>query len=494
MTTTTSATASATTAATNALLTSLGTGSGVDTASLVSSLVQAQFAAKTAALTAKNDALTAQISAASTLKSTISNFSTALQTLVKGGSLTTQPVSSNPNAITATALPGAKASSVSSSITVKQLAAGQTAVTKATVDPAADLGKGKFTLSVGTATTGTDANKASYFSGVTPKDASGTVTIDFSTGGTITDLAKAINAAKTGVTATVITDANGQAYLSLKGQSGSDNAFSLTASGTDQAKLAKFDVGGTSPGTDIVTTAQNAKLVVDGAQVERSSNAISDLVAGVKLQFGAVTTTPVTLSTTPPTAALTQAVTDFVDTYNEVAAAVKAQTDAQTGPLKSDSAANTLLRSLRALTTTKLVLGAADGDPTTLAGIGVRTNRDGSLQIDSAALTKALTDAPDAVEAIFAYSSGGIGGLSSALDKVTTTATSVVFGLGASVSRYTAQQTDVGKKQDDLADQSAALTTRLTQQYASLNSKISAYKSTQTFLDNQIKAWNKSDS
>ena len=496
MTTTTNATGSATTSATNALLTSLGTGSGIDTASLVTALVQAQFAARTAALTAKNDALTTQLSSASTLKSTIANFSTALQSLVKGGTLATQPVSSNTTAISATALPGAKLSGLSSSITISQLAAAQTAVTKATkatVTRTDQLGKGSFTLAIGTANTATDADGASYLDTVTTKDGSAGVTIDFTAGGTIDDLAKAINAARTGVTATVVADSRG-AYLSLKGQTGVDQAFTLTAAGADQAALATFDVGGANPGTRLVASAQNAKLVVDGAAVERSGNTISDLVIGVKLQLGATSATAVTLSSTSPTAALGQAVSDFVATYNEVANAVKEQTDAQTGPLRSDTAANTLLRSLKSLTTTKLVLGAADGAPTSLAAIGVRTNRDGTLEIDSAALTKALTDTPDAVEAIFAPSNGGIGGLSAAFDKISTTATSVIFGLGASATRYTKAQSDVAKQQSDLSDQSAALTTRLTQQYASLNSKISAYKSTQTFLTNQIAAWNKSDS
>ena len=471
MTTTTSATASATTAATQSLLTALGAGSGVDTASLVTSLVQAQFAVKTAALTAKNDALTARISAAGTLKSTIGNFSTALATLVKGGTLTTQPVSSNTSAITVSALPGAKLAGLSSSITVNQLAAAQTAVTKATVDPTADLGQGGFTLTVG---------------------GSSDVAVDFSSGGSIADLATAINAAKAGVTATIITDADGGAYLSLKGRSGADQAFTLVVSDGSSDTLKSFAVGDGATGTDIVSTAQNAKLTVDGASVERAGNTISDLVGGVKLQLGAVTTSPVTLSSTPPTSALSQAVTDFVDTYNEVFASVQSQTDAKSGALRSDSAATTMLRSLKALTTTNLVLGAKDGQPTTLAGIGVRTNRDGTLEIDRAALTKALTDTPDAVEAIFAYSGGGLGGISSALDKISTNATSVVFGLGASISRYTASQSDVAKQQGDLTDQSTALTARLTQQYASLNSKLSAYKSTQSFLDNQIKAWNKS--
>lgn len=35
------------------------------------------------------------------------------------------------------------------------------------------------------------------------------------------------------------------------------------------------------------------------------------------------------------------------------------------------------------------------------------------------------------------------------------------------------------------------MTTRLTQQFAGMNAKVAAYKSTQSFLKNQIDAWNK---
>ncbi len=87
--------------------------------------------------------------------------------------------------------------------------------------------------------------------------------------------------------------------------------------------------------------------------------------------------------------------------------------------------------------------------------------------------------------------SGQALGLSATLTALTTSATSTLTGLGASTVRYTAAEADVAKQQDKVTDQSAQLTTRLTQQYASMNSRVSAYKSTQTFLTNQIAAWNK---
>jgi len=51
----------------------------------------------------------------------------------------------------------------------------------------------------------------------------------------------------------------------------------------------------------------------------------------------------------------------------------------------------------------------------------------------------------------------------------------------------------VSKAKDDLSDQSDQMKTRLTQQFASMNAKVAAYKSTQAFLKSQIDAWAKGD-
>ena len=142
------------------------------------------------------------------------------------------------------------------------------------------------------------------------------------------------------------------------------------------------------------------------------------------------------------------------------------------------------------MTLKPLLTGVAAGTPTTLAEIGVATNRDGSLRVDSATLTRALATYPDAVEAMFAAAGGNPTGLSVALAGIATAATDTSLGLGASEKRYAAAQTDLATEQDAIATQSDALSTRLTQQFASMNSKVAAYKSTQAFLKNQIDAWN----
>ncbi|MDB5677874.1 flagellar filament capping protein FliD [Sphingomonas bacterium] len=491
MPTTTPSASSVTASAAQSLFSSLSSGSGVDTASLVASLVQAQFAAKTGALTQKSTDITAQISATSTLMSTVSQFASALKGLATGGTLQSQPVSSNSSILTASALSGAKLAGLSTSVTVSQLATGQaTRTTTAVATRTSALGTGTLTLTLGTATYNSDKTAMTGFAA-----GSGTpVTIDIAAGATSLDgIAAAINAKKASVTASVVTDADGSAYLSLKGATGAAQAFNLEATDDPSGNLAQLNVGVGATGTALTAGAQNARLSVDGVAVERASNTISDLVAGVKLQLTGTSNSAVALTSSTPTDALKSSISDFVDTYNEVLKTLTEQLDPQTGPLRGDAAAQTLLRSLRALTTKPVLSNVAAGTPTTLGEIGVKTNRNGTLSVDDATVTRALANSPDAVEAMFAFSTTSTDGLTAALNSVSLGASSTLYGLGASAKRYNEQASAVAKAQDSIATQSDAMTTRLTQQFASMNSKVAAYKSTQSFLKNQIDAWNKSN-
>ena len=487
-TTTAPSTSSVVSGATQSLLTSLGSGSGVDTSALVSSLVTAQFANQSAALTAKADKLTAQISSVSTVKNAIGSFATALGALVKGGTLTTQPVSTNTGVVSASALPGAKLAGLSSSITVGQLAAAQVAVSRSPVaDRAASLGTGTLTLTLGTASVDASGAMTGFTAG-----SAGPVTIDIASGSDSLDgIAAAINAKGAGVSASVVTDANGSAFLSLKGATGGSQAFTLQAT-TDNGNLSQLNVGVGATGTRLSSAAQNAKLTVDGVAVERASNTVADLVAGAKLQLTG--TGSVALTSTTPTDALSNAVTDFVDAYNEVLTTLKTATDPINGVLRSDTAATALLAQLKGITLTGLVPGSAAGAPTTLAAIGVATGRDGTLSVNGATLSRALADTPRAVEAMFAWSPDASSGLSAVLSSLSLRAGSTTYGLGASTGTYAGQQTAISARQSKLDDQKAATTTRLTNQFAGMNSRVTAYKSVQSFLTNQIAAWNKSGS
>ena len=479
-------TASVSSAAASSLLTALDTGSGIDTGALVKSLVEAQFATKSATLTARYDKLTAQISGVSTLKSTITTFSTALESLVKGGTLATQPISADDKVLKASALSGASLANFTASVAVTQLATAQTAVSATPFASAgATIGTGTLTLRLGTASYAGDGSIDTFTQG-----SAAAIAIDITdANSSLAGIAAAINAKRAGVTASVVTDADGTAYLALKGQTGTQQAFTLEATTETSGTLSRLNVGPGASAVTITGQAKNAKVTVDGAAVERASNSISDLIPGVKLDLVAVSTSAVGLSSNTPTDALSNAVSDFVGAYNEVFAQIKTATDPVTGDLRADNATQALLRSLQGLTLKTLVTGGVAGAPATLAEIGVGTNRDGTLTVDSATLAAALKNNPQAVEAIFAYSSGTTG-LYGELNTLALAATNQTYGLGAASTRYTTAQGDITAEQAKIAEQSATLSTKLTQQFSTMNAKVAAYKSTQAFLKQQVDAWN----
>lgn len=486
-----------TTSATSSILTALGAGSGVDTAGLVQSLVQAQFASKNQQLAKQDSALTAQISSVGKVQSGITSFATGLKTLVKGGSLVTQPTSSDASVLTASALPGAKLAGLAAQVEVTRLATAQIATSaNPFASRSATVGTGNLTLTFGTATVA-DGQQTAFTAGTAAPVA---IAIDAAHQG-LDGIAKAINAAAAGITASIVTDADGTARLTLKGPTGTAQAFTLSG---DTPELAALNIGVGESATTIGAAAGNAQLKLDGVAVERASNTVSDLIDGVKLDLvGAGIGKPVTLGTSTPTAGIQQAVTDFVETYNQLQALLKQETNSTDGALRNDYNATGLTRALRGLTLTSLVTDASAGAPTTLSAIGVATNRDGTLSVDTAKLAAALARSPDAVEALFADGTGATGnGLAAALDAISTNAVDKAvtingkiehLGLVGSAALYTKQQAKVNDAEDQVTKDTAAYSERLTKQYAASDARVAAYKASQTALQNQIDQWNKSN-
>lgn len=457
----------------------LGTGSGIDISQLVSQLVDAQFAMKNEALTQKSETLTAKISSVSELKSNISEFASALASLTSGGTLSTQPSSSNTAIANISGLPGAKLNNLNATLEVRQLAQGQVAST----DPFSAgssyvAGTGTLTLTFGTATVSNGAMTAFTAGPAAPI----AITID-SAHNTLAGVAEAINAANAGVTASIMTDTSG-ARLVVKGATGASQAFQLKGS----TQLRELDIGVNETGSSINTTAQDAIVALDGVQTTRTTNSIYGLIEGTKIDLvSASVGTKVTIGTKAPTEVIKQTVTNFVETYNEVYKVVKAAVNPVDGPLRGDAAAKDLLRSLKSITMTQLVGNPASGVPSTLSGIGVATQRDGTLTVDAARLSTVLTNYPSEIETMFAAGKG----LTTALNEISTRATNKLTGLGASEQTYAKQQSDVSEDREDALAAAEKLRTRMTRQFAAMDARVAAYKSTQSFLTNQVAAWNR---
>lgn len=466
----------------------LGTGSGIDTTALVQSLVDAQFELKTAQLTQREEKLTAQITAAATHKSNITGFASALASLTRGGSLATQPTSSNPAILGVTRLAGANLATLNAKVEVRQLAAPQSAATAPVADRTAPVGQGVLTLNFGTATVSDGA-----MTGFTPGSAAA---IDIAIGAdnsSLDGIAAAINAANAGVSASIVSDSGG-ARLVIKGASGEARAFTLSVAETaGEEGLAALTVGVGATGTSIGSAASDAIVAVDGIALRRDSNSISDLVPGIRLDLASAQPgTTVSIGKTLPTNALIQAAQDFVATFNQVFSALEADLDPVAGALRGDSAAKAIKRQLQQLTIAQVGTGAI----TTLAQIGIRTERNGTLSVDTATLTRALVNDPQGVERLFAEPVGTNAtgnGIAGALNAISTAAANTQRGLGASEASYTRAKSDLDEDKADILARTEDVRTRMTRQFASMDAKVAVYKSTMSFLESQIDAWNRQD-
>jgi len=491
MTTTTSSTSTPTPtpSSTASIISTLGAGSGIDTGSLVTQLVAAQFATKNDTLSKQSDKLTAQISAVGQLQSDITAFAQSLQTLISGGSLSTQPTTSNSSLIGASTLPGAHIGDISAQVEVDRLATAQSAATATSfTSRSATVGTGNLMLTFGTATVSGGAMTAFTAGSAAPVN----IAID-SAHNTVDGIASAINASKAGVTASVVTDADGTARLMIKGATGSAQAFTLSG---DTPELQQLNVGVGESATTIGSAALNAQLKLDGLSVERATNTVSDLITGVQLNLNSASPgSLVTIGSATPADALTQAVNDFVTTYNQFIGEVQGDTNAATGVLYGDSAVSSLQRTLSQLTLTKLTKSTDPNVPSTLAEIGVGTNRDGTLKVDATQLANAIANNPDAVEAMFANGATASGsGLGGALSTMAANAANTTYGLAASTATYTVAQSKVADAQDKAKTDAQTMTDRLTSQFSNMDTIVASYKSTQTFLTQQIAAWNAANS
>lgn len=481
MTTTTSTTS---TSATQSLVTALGAGSGIDMAALASNLAAAQFASKIDQLSTKSETLTAQISSASNIKSMLLNFSTSLGDAVRTGGLSPQPQIANA-AVASGTLSGTRTPTGSFSLEVNTLAKGQTLASAPYTAGTDQVGAGTLTLRFGTVAGGT-------FSADT---AHAQVDITVPAGATLNDVATAINAKKSGVTAYVAQTSTG-AQLVFKGADGAANGFQIEttedAASPGLSKLAWTPATTpTSTSAKLVASAGDASFLVDGIARTSKSNTVSEAIPGVTLKLtGANAGTPTTVTFTDTSAALSSTMADLTGALNEIAGALNAATDPTSGDLRSDSGARALKKALSELSGST-VMPNATGVAKTLGDLGLKLERGGTFTLDTDRLKSTMAKDPEGVTAMFTT---GLFGVFATVDKLNRATSSAIDpgSLGGSISRFTKQLAKVKEDQSGIAAKQETLRANLTARYAASDTRITASKSTLSFIQNQIEAWNNS--
>ena len=471
---TTSATSSS--SATSQLLTSLGAGSGIDMSALAEQLSAAQFASRLDQIAARGDKITTQISSASTLKSMIGSLASSLGDRVRTGDLAAAPQIAN--SAVAVVSKGAATGRGTSTLEVTALAKAQTLVTPAVASETTPIGSGTLTLRFGPISGGS----------LTP-DTARDVALTIPQGATLATVASAINASSAGVTAYVATGASG-AQLVLKGQDGAANAFELDVaeSPTDPglAALAWNPAG--SPAR-LTAAASDAAYKLDGVARTSTTNTITDAAPGLSLKLTATNTgSPTTISYSDPGTSISSAMQDLTSALNEMVSELNKDTDPNSGTLSNDPGARTLRRQLTTLASTQIMPANASGAPVTLSDLGLSTNRDGTFTLDTKRLDAVLKRDPAGTGAMF---TNGLFGVFATFDKLSRTVASSTdpSSLGGSISRLTKLQTTLTTQKTDLTTKQEDLRTKLVSRFASLNTNVSASKSTLSFLQAQVAAW-----
>jgi len=478
-------------------VTSLGVGSGLDVSSIISSLMAVE-SKPLSLLQSKASTINTEISAVGQIKSLTSTLGDKAQALASASLWNqTTSTSSDTSVVTADTSSG-NAVAGDYSVTVQQLAQGQTVTSSPFGSSASTLSQGTLTIQLGT-WSGTPPSSFATKSGASP------VSITIGAGETsLAAIRDKINGANAGVTASIITDANG-ARLSLRSTAtGAENGFKITASET-------VDDGDATTGLSALTYdpsagsqltlnqgALNAKATVNGIGVESASNTLANISDGLSLTLGKVSATPVDVKVGTDTTSMTNAINDFVKAYNALNSYIHDQTkyDATSksgGPLQGDPSIIGFQNQMRSILNTD---STASSMFSRLSDIGVTVQADGSLAANSTKLSAALAN-PAQVKALFATDGATNAGTGFAVRFSNLCDQSLDVTNGNLSTRYSGLQGELKRnstEQDNMQTHLDATQARLTAQYQALDTAMSKMSALSSYVSQQISLMQKSSS
>lgn len=460
------------------IATTLGAGSGIDMAGLANDLAVAQFQARTQMLGSRSEQLTNKISTASTIKNALSQLASSLGDRVRIGDLAATPTINRPSVATVSAPIGSSGSGTYS-LEVMALARNQVATSPAFASAQQAVGSGTLTFTFGPVTG----------AGLTPDAGHATVDISIASGATLVDVATAINGAGAGLTA-YIADTGEGSRLVIKGPDGASNGFSVAATEGPKPGLSALAFDPVANADRLMAGAADAIFKLDGVTRTSPTNKIDQIAPGLSIQLQSTNVgDPASIGFGDPVDAISTAMADLVGALNEVASELQAAMDAKGGDLASDPGARALRQALSSLAGEAVMPSASATAPKTLADLGLATNRDGTFRLDSSRLQATLSRDPSGAAAMFTT---GLYGVYATVDRVARNASKATgaASLGSSIARYQKQATSITDQTTKLAEQQEKLRASLVSRFTKADSRVSASKSTLSFLQAQIDAWN----
>jgi flagellar hook-associated protein 2 len=359
-------------------------GSGLNITQIVESLVQAETTPLTSKLDNQIQEKEQQISGYALVAAELGKMKDYARS-VKGS--TAYSVTSDNTAVSARVIDQSLASEFNANISVGSLASAQTLEFTGFLSKQDQVGMGSLNIDFGT------WSDDSFSSNQT--STSQTITINQSNN-TLEDLAKELNALQ-GVNATVTNKGNGTYSLIVNSATGASNALKIAATeASGSSGLLSFD-NSTTNSTKQVVAAGDASLNINGVQVSRSSNIVTDLIDGYEFKLNAVTSSAASVSGNVDADLAFQQVKDFVDVFNSANNTLKDLTKKglngeEAGVLSRDVIITGIQRELRSIISSGLP--GFEDNPRYISELGVKTERDGSISISEADFKKAFEREP----------------------------------------------------------------------------------------------------
>ena len=266
------------------------------------------------------------------------------------------------------------------------------------------------------------------------------VDIDLATD-TLQTIASRINSTVSGVTATVISTKEGNSYsytLNIVGDSGTPTFTD------DKNVLTTLGVLGKEVANE-VRAAADAHLTVEGVDVTRSTNSISDLIGGVTLDLvKADVGKTITVTIQQDANATYKRVSSLISTYNSIIddlySGMSWDADTATGGKYFGDPTIMLLQ--HGLHSTVMAITAAHGGSMTLPSqLGLSTDASGHLVLDSDKFAAALWANPTGVANMFATSGDASNGQISYVSSTSKTVDSGPAGYAVEITQVAQKAT-----------------------------------------------------
>jgi len=443
-------------------ITSLGIGSGIDIESIVNQLVGAerrpiQF------LETRQAEIDIQISALGLVRESVARFQSGISELqISTGFRSFSATSSDEQVLTAEA--GIGSVPTSSDIEVLTLAQNNKLASSAFASDASIVGNGQLDISVGAAT----------FS----------IRID-DNNNTLEDIRNAINdnLDNAGVSASIITADDGSHLVLTANEGGTENALSITVTGdsdgndNDAAGLSNlvFVAGGTQNLQEI-DIAQDATLRVDGFDVTRSSNEISDVIEGVSLSLNDIGSAAISVAEDRSIGR--SAIEATVAAYNDLIISLDTQREST---LQGESLLLGIETRVRQAFTNRLNIEGSNFQY--LFDVGLTFDRDGILSLDAERFDQVIAEDFNSVVQLFANPDNGF---AQAINTVVSSYVETGGLIQARTDGLSDSRSQIDNDIERIEDRVLLTEQRLRRQFSALDGLVGQLNATSGFLNQQL--------